>query len=46
MKPWTKEDFERFKELVCSENICADCEDCDQSNEHILQCFDDLVAEI
>lgn len=45
MKPWTKEDFDKFKALVCSENICADCSDCDKSEKAILECFDDLTSE-
>jgi hypothetical protein len=44
MEPWTKEDYDKFKALVCSETICTECSECDKSVVAILQCFDDLTA--
>lgn len=40
MKPWTEEDFERFKDEVCQSEYRNECVTCDRSNESILHCFD------
>ncbi len=44
-EPWTKEDFEKFKALVCDEVICPDCSGCDRNDVDILECFDDLTSD-
>lgn len=45
MKPWTKEEFDKFKYGVCNDKHFPECETCDRNNKAILNCFDDLTSD-
>lgn len=45
MKPWTKEDFDKFKVDVCADKHFDECNACARSDAKILTCFDDLTSD-
>jgi hypothetical protein len=45
MKPWTKEEFEKFRNNVCADKHFDECNACARGEGKILKCFDDLTSE-